>query len=190
MFQGKPVAFDIRWRPFFLDATLPKTGVDKMTMYVQKMGGEARVKQMLGAMAKVGAKEGIAFDYGGLVANTLASHRLGEWAYARGGAPAQEKVVEAIMIDYFEKTQNIGDVNVLARAAARTGVATEEEARAFLADETAEPTAATVEKDVEAFRLKFKITGVPFYVINGKFTVSGAQEAEAFVEIFDDLINE
>jgi predicted DsbA family dithiol-disulfide isomerase len=95
-------AVSVRWRPFFLDASLPREGVDKLARYVEKFGA-ARVRDILPHMAAVGAAEGIAFDYGGRMSNTLASHVLIEAAWGAGGAPTQAAVVEALFSYYFER---------------------------------------------------------------------------------------
>merc|ERR1711934_1348358 len=110
--------FEVHWKPFMLDASLPAEGVDKLQRYNAKFG-PARVQQMLPHMKRVGEGEGIAFSYGGLIGNTLDSHRMIEWS-ARFGK--QNEMVEELFSRYFEQEQNMGDRRVLAEAAAKVGL--------------------------------------------------------------------
>jgi predicted DsbA family dithiol-disulfide isomerase len=173
----------VRWRPFYLDPTLPREGVDKMALYNRKFG-EQRMAQMIPHMQKVGLADGITFDYGGKVAATTDAHRLIELSWSKGGASLQDKVVEELFKDYFERQGNLGSADVLAAAGARAGLGTEEEVRAFL---SSRELTEEVERDVVAFARRYRINGVPFTVMDGRYGVSGAQDAEAFLEVFEEL---
>ena len=85
----------VRWRPFFLDPTLPKEGMDKLQRYTQKFGA-TKVPQMLQMMKQVGEAEDIKFSYGGMISNTLDSHRLMEYAFKTGGHDLQNKLCDAV----------------------------------------------------------------------------------------------
>jgi predicted DsbA family dithiol-disulfide isomerase len=177
-----PLAFEVQWRPFFLDPTLPAEGVDKMERYRSKFG-EDRIAQMLPYMQSVGAAEGIKFDYGGKICSTLDSHALMEVAWEKGGAALQNSVCEELMKYYFEQQGNLGDEKGLLEAAKRGGLA-EDDARAALGDAALK---RRIGEEVQAWQRKHRISGVPFFIIDGKFKLSGAQEPSAFVEIFEDL---
>lgn len=88
----------IRWRPFFLDAHLPKK-LNKLEHYKEKFGA-ARVARMIPYMVEVGRSCGINFSYGGDIGNTLDSHRLIEYAYVKGGQDKQDAVVNALFRRY------------------------------------------------------------------------------------------
>ena len=172
----------VRWHPFELDATLPREGTNKLARYSDKFGAE-RVAQMLPHMAAVGAGEGIAFSYGGLIAATPLSHAFLERALAVGGPPLQDKVVEAFFRAYFENEVNVGDAKALGALALAAGLPAEDVARlqepAAAAAAAAEAVAAGAE-----WRRKYRITGVPFVVIGGKGggTLSGAQDPGVLAE--------
>jgi predicted DsbA family dithiol-disulfide isomerase len=172
----------IRWRPFFLDPSIPDGGVDKMTSYVAKFG-RARVDAMLPMMAKVGAAEGIAFDYGGRISPTLAAHRAAEAAFAAGGAALQDAVVEALFKFYFEQQGDLTEANVV-RVAATAGLAPAAAAAAMADPATAE----SVRREAREWKRRFAISGVPFFVIAGAdadaapATVGGAQDAALLAE--------
>lgn len=111
------VTFDVEWHPFQLAPTMSKTK-PKMEHYIRKFGQE-RAQAMVPYMKSVGEPEGISFSYGGVIANTLDSHRLIHWSRQFG---CQNQVVEELFKDYFEREQNIGDASVLAAAAERAGL--------------------------------------------------------------------
>eukprot|EP01094_Clydonella_sp_ATCC50884_P016835 TRINITY_DN2839_c0_g2_i2.p1 TRINITY_DN2839_c0_g2~~TRINITY_DN2839_c0_g2_i2.p1 ORF type:complete len:185 (+),score=75.99 TRINITY_DN2839_c0_g2_i2:153-707(+) len=173
------IDFEVRWRPFMLDPSLPAEGVDKISRYNAKFGPE-RVQKMLPYMKSVGEQDGIAFSYGGLVGNTFDSHRLIEWSWSKGGASCQDKVVEALFSRYFELEKNMGDHAVLVDAASAAGLDAEE-TRTFLqsGDLSSEVTA-----DMERFRREHRVSGVPFFIIGGRDRLSGAQDADVFVHMF------
>ena len=176
------VAVDVRWRPFFLDPGLPKEGMSKMERYNKKFG-EARVQQIIPHMQRVGQQHEppIRFSYGGLIADTLDSHRLIEHAAAHG---KQDGVVEALFSRYFEREANIGDREVLLDAAAEAGLE-REETRAFLASD-----AGVEETRAEAADLvrRHNVSGVPHFIIGGRVQFSGAQEAPAIVDCFEHVL--
>jgi predicted DsbA family dithiol-disulfide isomerase len=84
---------------------------------------------------------------------------------------------------YFEREGNIGDRAALADAAAAAGMDRDAVA-AFLASGEL---AAEVDAEVVAWARKHRISGVPFFVVDSKYTVEGAQEPEVFGELFDEL---
>jgi len=171
-----------KWLPFYLDTSLPADGVDKMAMYNSKFGS-ARVAAMLPQMKATGAGEGIAFSYGGKTAGTRRAHRLVEWARRRGGDAAVNALMLELFADYFEREVNPGDVAALAAAAARAGVAPADAAAAFLADAAAAPTGADIDREVAAVSRAYRVSGVPFFVVDNKYGVSGAQEPETLLEV-------
>ncbi|GAA6001704.1 hypothetical protein JCM10207_002275 [Rhodosporidiobolus poonsookiae] len=186
--EGVPAQFSLRFAPFQLDPTLPKSpGENKLARYARKFGGPERVASMVEGMKERGraCDPPIEFSYGGNVSNSTDSHRLLEKAYAVGGEEAQIKVVERLFNLYFEREGDIGSHDELAAAAADAGVLTKDEALAFLASDE-------LTKEVEAGFAKAQrrgISGVPFTIINQQFGISGAQETETFVEVFRKIAN-
>lgn len=181
------VSARVAWRPFFLDAALPASGKDKMAHYNTKFGAP-RVAQMLPMMAKVGAAEGIAFDYGGLIANTEASHALIAAAAAHGGAALQDACVEALFQHYFEKQGNIGDEAAISALCAAAGLP------AAAAKAALTPAGrAAVRAEERELRATLGISGVPFFVIRRAdgagepVEISGAAEAPSFVAAIQGL---
>lgn len=173
--------FEVRWRPFQLNASAPKgRGVVKLDHYNTKFG-PARVAQIVPYMVGVGKQHGIEFSYGGHIGNTFDSHRLLTAAYKEGGAALQDKLVEELFKAYFEQEKSMGEAAVLATCAEKAGM--KDTAAAVLADESlmAEETQAEMRQYGRA------VSGVPFFIVDGAYALSGAQEPEAFLDLFKKL---
>lgn len=180
------VALSVRWRPFFLDPTIPKGGMVKMERYIAKFG-EARVRQMLPFMQETGRRDGINFDYGGRISNTLNSHRIIEAAWEQGGAKLQDRVVEELFKFYFEKQGDLGDDAALAAVAATAGMDGEEVTSMLASDKY---TSSVIEA-ARGLPAKFRVSGVPFFIFaSGKTTVSGGQEAKYFESVLRSLLED
>jgi predicted DsbA family dithiol-disulfide isomerase len=186
---GAAAVVTVRWRPYFLDATLPPEGVDKLERYTKKFGA-ARVAQMLPMMEKVGAAEGIAFDYGGRISPTALAHALAELAWARGGAAQQDRLVEALFKFYFERQGDLGDAAALRGVCAGAGLAGAD-VEAVLARDS--PLLAAVEAEADEWRERFDVSGVPLFVIQREgpdgpvgqpVVMEGAQEPEMLLAAF------
>jgi len=170
--------FNVNWLPFFLDPTLPEEGVDKMERYRSKFGPKA--DSMIANMMKVGEKEGIKFSYGGKIGNTLNSHRLVTYAGKFGKA---DQMVNSLFRAYFEQEKNISSIEVLVNAATEVGFDSEEITEYLRNGKDKQETI----QEVERVQQDFGVTGVPFFVFNNKFSVSGAQEPNTFYDIFKKL---
>lgn len=170
--------FEVRWHPFFLNPDAPKEGINKMEMYKQKFG-EQRVQQMVPMMMETFAKEGLTYTMDGDTGNTLNSHRLIALA-GQQGADTQDKLVEALFKAYFTQGQFINDREVLLNAAKESGVAGAQE----LMDNEEQLKSEVLE---EVKTLARGVTGVPYFIIDNKYSLSGAQEADTFVKVFDKI---
>jgi len=126
-----------------------------------------------------GAGEGVAFAFDRIkrTPSTLQSHRLMRFA---GEQSRQDETLEAIFRAYFVEGRNIGDRAVLADIAEDAGLDRTEAADYLAGDVDAE---AVLGEDALARRAG--INGVPCFIFNGRFALSGAQEPEAFFQLFD-----
>ncbi len=156
--------------------------MDKLTTYKNKFG-EARVAQMLPFMTTMGVKDSINFSFGGMTANTIDSHRLVEYAFGHGGLTVQNKVMEELFKAYFEQQQNIGDTEVLGTIAEKSGLNKTEVIQYLKTNEGKE----AVLKDVRSWASRYRITGVPFFIINNKLRLSGAQDSTSLFELFEQI---
>lgn len=170
--------FDVKWIPFQLNPQAEGgAGVNKLEMYKKKFG-EARVADMLPFMQQTGRGEGINFSYGGNTGNTFDSHRLISFADKQG---KQDELVEELFKNYFEEEKCISDSAVLLAAANKVGVKDAEK----MLESNAE--ASEVQADIMKYQQAQDISGVPFFIIDGKHRLSGAQEPETFEKIFQQI---
>jgi len=174
------IAFDVKWRPYRLDPTIPTGGMDRQAYMRAKFGDDPMaIVEMHKQIASEGAKDGIEFDFAAIKRrpDTLDSHRLIRWAEAAG---VQDEVVERLFIAYFENGEDIGDVRVLADIADLCGMDGVEVAQMLETDADA----ALVERD-DQIAHEMGVTGVPAMIFGGKLAVSGARDAEMLAVVID-----
>ncbi|XP_072958071.1 uncharacterized protein [Typha angustifolia] len=166
--------FEVRWHPFFLNPSAPKEGIKKSDFYKQKFG--SGYDRITARMTEVFRGLGLEYDTSGLTGNTLDSHRLISFA-AHQGYDKQNALVGELSLNYFCQGKYIGDRQVLLDAAKKVGI---EGAAELLED----PNKGIQEVNEELEKYSSGISGVPHFVINGKFELSGGQPPEVFVKAF------
>lgn len=166
------VPVKVEWHPFQLDPTLPAEGKDRAAYLSDKFGDPARIAEIYDRIREVGAAEAIPFAFEKITKspNTLDAHRLIRWAGIEG---VQDDVVERLFELYFLEGADLTDRNVLAGAAQEAGMDGEMVARLLATDADLAETEAEV---VHAQAIG--VTGVPCFILDGKYAVSGAQPAE------------
>jgi predicted DsbA family dithiol-disulfide isomerase len=166
----------IRWHPYQLDPTIPPGGKSRREYLVAKFGSEDRIRQLYRNIEAVGVDEGIdfAFERIAVSPNTLDAHRLIRWS---GEAKATDAVVEALFRAYFLDGRDIGDRAVLADIAASCGMERDDVARRLASDEDLAAVAAAVQAAQHQ-----GVTGVPTFILAGRYAVVGAQPAETLAD--------
>ncbi len=167
------------WRAFQLNPDMPGEGVSRELYLAAKFGSPRNAAQAYAALSAAGRGEGIefAFDRIGRAPNTLRAHRLIRLAAAEGRG---DEMAEALFRAYFIDGLDIGDLDALAAIAAAAGLE-RDASRAHLAgDAGAEEVLA---EDRRARRLG--IHAVPCFVLDRGYAISGAQEPEVFLPLFD-----
>jgi predicted DsbA family dithiol-disulfide isomerase len=170
------IAVELRWRPFQLDPTIPPEGRDRRAYMLAKFGSEERLREIHARVAAAGAQEGIAFDFDAIRVspNTLDAHRVIRWAASAG---VQTAVKKRLLSDYFEHGRNVGDHAVLIEAARDCGM-----------DVSLVETLLPTEADVAETRAEIEtatrmgISGVPCFLIESRYAVMGAQDAETIAD--------
>jgi predicted DsbA family dithiol-disulfide isomerase len=164
---------EVRWMPFELNPDLPPAGIGRREYVERKFGGRERADQIYARVREAGRRAGIAFDFDAIERqpNTREAHRLIAWAQARGEADA---LVERLFNAYFIEGRFIGDGDELARLAAEAGI-DESAARAWLASDVGRAEIA----QAEARAQELGITGVPFFIFDGRVGLSGAHPPES-----------
>lgn len=132
-----------------------------------------QVRQMLDQVTQIAASEGLAYDFAALHhTKTLKAHELLHLAKAQG---KQEEMKERLLLAYFVEGRHVGHIDELAALAADVGLDPAEVAEALEAGTYS----AAVEADIDQ-AMAYGISGVPFYVIDGRYGVSGAQSPDLF----------
>ncbi len=178
----KDIAAEVRWRPFFLDPTVPRAGKPRIDYVTGKFGGADKITPAHERLTGLGRTVGIDFHFESIEVqpNTLDAHRLIGWAAEQGKAQA---VVGNIFSDFFVNGVNLADQSNLAAAAARAGM-NADQVRADLASDKDE---ALVARQAQAASAS-GIGGVPFYVFGNKVALSGAQEPEVISSAIDQAL--
>ncbi|WP_099865999.1 DsbA family oxidoreductase [Pararhizobium haloflavum] len=175
---GEDVAVEVNWRPFQLDATLPKEGKDRRRYLEDKFGGSERAAEAYANVRRAGDLEAIPFDFDAITvsANTLDAHRMIRWA-GEVGRVAQDRLVEILFRRYFTEGAQIGDDDVLADAAEEAGLdrtVIETKLRGDLDRQSVEAEIASAQR--------MGVQGVPCFILDGKYAVSGAQPADVLAD--------
>lgn len=165
----------ITWRPFQLNPTMPKAGMDRRAYLEAKFGGTETLRAMEERVAKAGEADGIVFAFDRIerTPNTFDAHRLMWFAQQRG---TQDDFAEALFHGYFTEGRDIGDGQTLVDVAAETGLDADT-VREFLTRDTG----AEQIRAEEAAGHRMGIRGVPYFVLNGLHAISGAQPPDLFV---------
>ncbi|MFN3597862.1 MAG: DsbA family protein [Rubricoccaceae bacterium] len=172
------------WRPFQLQPDLPPEGRPVDPFFYDKFGGRAQTRAMFAHVTRVGAADGVRFDFGRLAGapNTADAHRLILWAAELDRA---WPMAHALFAGYFAEGRDLGrvaDLRVIAEAAGLDG----DRAVALLASDRYRTDVAQSQHVAR----RAGITGVPFYVFDGRYAVSGAQAPEVFGRVLDRVAAE
>ncbi|MCC7258378.1 MAG: DsbA family oxidoreductase [Gammaproteobacteria bacterium] len=178
--QRPGLAVEVTWFPFQLSPDMPREGRDRREHYASIFGA-ARVEEIATRMRETGAAEGIAFDTppGARSPNTLSAHVLLYWASRIAGVD-QNALAEKLFAAHHVRGEDIGSPHVLAGIASEVGMNPAEVLRA-LQDGTDED----VVRGLADQARQAGISGVPFFIIAGEHGLSGAQPAEAFLQVLD-----
>jgi predicted DsbA family dithiol-disulfide isomerase len=176
------IEVDINWHSFQLNPMMPHDGMERREYLALKFGNPDNARRLYDNIASVGEQAGIQFEFERIeiTPNTIAAHRLIRFADRFG---AQDKIVEQLFNAYFLDGRNIGDIDILIALNAEAGL-NSDEAAVFL--ESDEDMDAVKSEDMQARQLG--IQGVPFYILDQQYAISGAQEPEAFYPLFDLLL--
>lgn len=166
---------EVRWRPFQLDATIPEAGMDRKTYLARKFGADGS-KRVYDRIRAAGEEEGIAFAFEKIkkTPNTINSHRLLHWAGVEGG---QHALAERLFQLYFLEGEDIGEIDVLADAAASCGM---DKAAVRLRLRSDESRSLVLREIAQAN--DFGVDGVPCFIFNGSTFLPGAQPADVLVQ--------
>jgi predicted DsbA family dithiol-disulfide isomerase len=172
---------DVTWRAFELDPSAPTVSDSDTASYLAEKYGMSREQaaDSQEQLAAIAALEGLEFHFENTRrANTFDAHRILHYARVVG---QQGALKERLFIAYFTDGEPIGDRGTLLRLATEVGLDPSEVSHVLESDQYA--------KEVRADELdarKLGITGVPFFVIDRHFGISGAQSPETIRHVLDE----
>jgi predicted DsbA family dithiol-disulfide isomerase len=176
---------EVQWRSYQLDPGLPEhyEGTELDYLSTRKGMARAQVSEMFEHVAEQARGEGLAYRFDDVVvANSFTAHRLIHLAAAHG---KQDAAKERLLSDHFEHGKDIGSREYLTSLTRELGIDADEAAELFTSDKYA----AEVRHDFAEGRA-LGVSGVPFFVIDRKFGLSGAQPAATFARALDQAWQE
>jgi predicted DsbA family dithiol-disulfide isomerase len=173
--------FEVVYHPFELNPSTPQSGLNQREHLAEKFGGDDHYQSITAHTSSVAAQEGVQMNFGkqSVLPNTRKAHAL---IFAAQSEGSQLPVTEAFFKAYFtdgidlSKDENLLDVATnagLDRTVAETAI-------------TSKPlldSIATQEGEMQDLGIR----GVPFYIFNNEYGMSGAQASETFLKVFDEL---
>jgi predicted DsbA family dithiol-disulfide isomerase len=171
---------DVVYRPFQLDPTAaPGTAMPAAEAYARKFGGPERAAQIIDHVTGIAAAEGLEFHLERAQrANTRDAHRTLRYALDQRGPDTQRALKERLLAAYFTDGLNVADPDVLAGAAEQVGLDPDDVRRMLDAGDGIAELEASL-----TFAAEAGITAVPTYVIDGRWSIPGAQEPDVFVQV-------
>jgi len=169
----------IEWWPFLLNPDMPAEGIDRGTYLMRKFGSQARISRVFGAITDFADAVGIEFCFERITRtpNTLHAHRLVRYAEHQGLAAA---AVEALFSSHFISGRDIGEITELVRIGAQLGLDVAALRRHLAGDRDITDVYAA---NARAHRLG--INGVPTFVFERSYVISGAQEPQVLSRMID-----
>jgi predicted DsbA family dithiol-disulfide isomerase len=176
--------FELSYYPFELNPEMPVIGRNQKEYLSNKFGGEDEYERLTNHVSEIAETEGLTFDYSkqSTSPNTRNAHRLILFAKEEG---KHLELVEALFKAYFTDGVDLSKNENLVNIAFNTGL-NKEKVEVFLSGDTGTTEVIIAEKELQ----KMGITGVPFYIINDQYGVSGAQSSETFIQAFQNVAKE
>ncbi|WP_424926582.1 DsbA family oxidoreductase [Amaricoccus tamworthensis] len=173
--------FALNWRPYQLNPGMPFEGMDRKKYLIDKFGGQEGAVRVYSQIEQAAKDTGLNIDFGSIkrTPNTLNALRLIHWAAAER---VQTPVAMSLFRAYFHEGRDIGDSDTLADIADSCGM--DRAVIRKLLDGDAD--AHEVHNDSLAAR-DMGVTGVPTFILGGKYALSGAQPVDTWTKLIDEL---
>ncbi|MFS4468873.1 DsbA family oxidoreductase [Maribacter sp. 2210JD10-5] len=174
--KGTPV--EVEWHPYQLDPNMPTEGLDRTTYLTNKFGDMERIKPMTDRLIDAGKDEGITFNFGEkwLAVNTLPLHQL---LHVAGEEGFKNELKERFLKAYFDENLHLNKTEGLVSIMKEFNW-DEQKTKKVIRDENI---AYTIKQEIAHYQ-QLGVTGVPFFIINDKYGISGAQPPSVFLDAF------
>ncbi|MGO1539108.1 MAG: DsbA family oxidoreductase [Leucobacter sp.] len=177
------IEFEVENHSYELAPDTPEAFEGSEIEFLTKHKGMPReqVEEMLGQMTTLAASEGLEFNFDRVRhINTGRVHRVLHLAKSQG---LQAELQERLFRAYFGEGRELADLETLTELGEEVGLDSEEVRDAYVDEDLGE----AVEADIARARM-LGVNGVPFFLIDEKYGVSGAQTADAFAGAFDQVL--
>lgn len=173
--------FEVEYHPFELNPHMPKEGLDHKEYLTEKFGGEEQYDVITARTSRVAAEEGLTFNFDqqNNSPNTRKAHALILLAKEEN---KQKEMVEALFKAYFSDGVDLSKDENLMDIAVHIGL---DKNNVNLVLNDSHTSQLIGEREGELQQLG--IRGVPFYIINNQYGISGAQTSETFVKAFKEI---
>lgn len=178
---------EIEWYSFQLDPTIPMEGNDgvNMTTYLEQRKGmpASQIQDMFGHIGEMGRNVGIEFNFDkAVIANTIHAHRLLQLAKTKGLSNEAEEI---LFKAHFTDGTDIGSLEALKSLGLTIGLEENDLDRVLNSDDFS----YEVNQDIRE-GANIGVQGVPFFVFNRRYGISGAQPVDAFLETIEKAFSE
>ena len=168
---------EVEWKSFQLDPTVPEVATESQEDYLVKRKGMSReqVKGMLANVTEMARQAGLEYHLDkSVMVNSQKAHQLIQFAKTKG---LGDEVEEVLFRAFFTDGKNVADLETLKELGKEAGLDEKELESAFTDDQFK----YKMNQDIQEAR-SIGVTGVPFFVFDRKYGVSGAQPSEAFLD--------
>lgn len=176
-------AFEVTFKPYELNPNAPQAGEDKQEYFIRNYGADSLPRLNAGSkqLQESGKEEGVIFNFdkSNTIYNTFNGHRL---IWLAGEYKVQVEVAKALFKANFTDGENVNDPAVLTRIGIEQGIPAARLENFFEGEE-----GKSEVKNMEVQARQAGISGVPAFIINDRYLISGAQPAETFVNIFQQI---
>ena len=175
--RGSRTGWDLWWHPFQLNPDMPRDGMDRDSYLAIKFGSIERAKRIQDEVTRIGIVEEINFSFDLIkrTPNTINPHRL---LHMARGSECQDQLIEILFHRYFADGIDIGKIDELVDAAAEVGMDSTHVRKLLESDDE------TNAISIEELRARRKgINGLPCFIIDDRYAISGAQQPEVFTRI-------
>ncbi|MEY4742534.1 MAG: hypothetical protein RL672_1284 [Actinomycetota bacterium] len=173
---------EVEYHSFLLNSDMPLDYEGSQKEYLAKHKGLpiAQVESMSDRVKQIAASVGLVYDFENqIMTNSTLAHQVIHFAKAKG---KQSEMKERLMAAHFVEAKHVGQIEVLADLAESIGLDRTEAIQALESKQYLDAVAA----DTEQARA-LGVNGVPFFVLQGKYGVSGAQDSGVFLQAFEQI---
>ena len=176
---------EVEWKSFQLDPTVPEVATESQEDYLVKRKGMSReqVKGMLANVTEMARQAGLEYHLDkSVMVNSQKAHQLIQFAKTKG---LGDEVEEVLFRAFFTDGKNVADLETLKELGKEAGLDEKELESAFTDDQFK----YKMNQDIQEAR-SIGVTGVPFFVFDRKYGVSGAQPPQAFLDTLSKSFTE